>query len=199
MRSSRSAAALLLLVLGCLALGGTLLSDPRRTLRAASRISVALRGAEWMGTDGVVLQTTPMGCGPAALANLLKLVHGTSPSLDSLALLAGTDAATGTTLGGLAHAARVAGLEAAAQRLDPDTLSRTVLPLLAWVSRSHFVVLARHDDEGVVVLDPQIGRYRLSPNRLRSVWSGEALVPAPADAESGAPSIPSIKEVKHAF
>jgi ABC-type bacteriocin/lantibiotic exporter with double-glycine peptidase domain len=168
-------------VLAAIAAGGLLLlaaHDPIAPLRLASRASLALDGAEFLGRRGVVLQETLFDCGPAALATLLLLDGRPAPPLDSLTHLTGTTG-RGTTLEAIRTAALQFGLRLEAKGPAVGSAAPTPgqLPMIAWIRRSHFVVVASGADEGTVtVLDPQIGRYRLALRAFRKRWSGEALI-----------------------
>ena len=182
------ALAVLLGVIAAAGMLGLLAPDPLRPLRAARRTSLAVQGAVYEGRAGVVLQRTLFDCGPAALANLLEIRGAPVPPLDSLARLAGTTA-TGTTLGGLARAATQLGLPVRLVRRDPARFTGTDgLPMVAWVDRSHFVVVSDTSSGMLTIVDPQIGRYRTSRGAFRRRWSGEALVSVslrPSVSEAG--------------
>jgi ABC-type bacteriocin/lantibiotic exporter with double-glycine peptidase domain len=70
---------------------------------------------------------------------------------------------------------------------DGLDLSALPLPLIAWVNRSHFVVVSRRDASGrITVLDPQAGRYEIEEAAFREFWSGEVIrITSPAPGGVG--------------
>lgn len=152
-----------------------LAADPLPAIRAIERARLERAGARFLDEDGIVLQDGLRDCGPSALARLLALHGRPGPGPDSLAVLAGTGP-VGTSLGGLARAARAAGLDASARRLSPD--HRPPAPLLVWVDRSHFVVVEGVAGGRVTIADPAVGRYTMPAAGFVRRWTGEALVVA---------------------
>ena len=173
----RSAALLtLLLVPGALALASLAADDLPRLGRIAARVDLAISGASYLGRDGVILQSTLMDCGPAALANLIRVLGMDAPSTDSLMVLAGTGP-TGTRASGLIRAAEDFGLSMALERVTLAGLPDTALPFIAWVKRSHFVTVTERTPSGrLTVVDPQVGRYSISEDAFKTIWSGEAIL-----------------------
>jgi len=157
-------------------------SDPVAAVRFAYRTTLRARGGTFVSSPGVVLQSGPSDCGPAALATLLRTLGGASPPTDSLARLAGTGA-RGTSFAGLARTARLLGVPNELRRLSPAAMAALETPVIAWVDGGHFVTVVPDSSSSVLVLDPQVGPYRIGRARLRRYWSGEALVPVrvPAD------------------
>jgi predicted double-glycine peptidase len=185
----RKAPTAVAILVGFLAAGGALLRlarDPLAPVRTVQLAMLRREGAQYLGRYGVVLQRTLFDCGPAALANLLRVEGRAVPSLDSLSALARMTA-RGTTLGGLQSAAVALGVRAEARRLDPAAaLTAVELPMLLWIRRDHFVLVTERAPDGMVtIVDPEVGRYRLSMRAFRRVWSGEALVLSPVAAVRG--------------
>jgi len=182
-------------LLGVVLLGaavGAAPRDPVSVSRWAYRAIIRARGGTFVSFPGAVLQSGMSDCGPAALATLLRTLGGTPPSPDSIAVLAGTGA-RGTTFAGLLSAARALGLSAELDRLDPAALAALDTPVLAWVDEGHFVTVVPGPQGSVLVLDPQVGPYRIGTPALRRFWTGEALLPRP-DRASAAPAGPRGNE-----
>ena len=177
----RAAAASILIVLPALAFTGMRVArDPIVVLRVAQRALLKGDGVGDIDADGVFLQRTLYDCGPAALANLLLLVDGRSPGMDTLAVLAGTTM-HGTTLSGLQRAATAFELEVLPVRAKPGARTWPTTPFIAWIDRNHFVVVAARTERGnVLVIDPRVGRYVIDERSFARRWSGEALVVAPS-------------------
>jgi len=163
------------LVGGCL---GATSGDPGLPGRWVYRTVIRARGGAFISFPGVVLQSGLTDCGPAALATLIKTLGGNPPPQDSIGLLAGTGA-RGTTFGGLAHAARSLGVASELRRLDPAAIAHLSSPVIAWVDRGHFVTVVPDSGRNVIILDPEVGPYRIPVGHLPRFWSGEALVPRP--------------------
>lgn len=193
---SSRALALSILLATVLAGGGlgAASGNPAQATRWVSRAVIRARGGVFISYPGAVLQSGFTDCGPAALATLLKTLGGDPPPADSIGSLAGTGA-RGTTFAGLARAARLLGVPTALRRLDPAAMQNLSSPVIAWVDRGHFVTVVPEAGRTVLVLDPEVGPYRIPVGRLRKFWSGEALVPesvpspgetAPSHASDGA-------------
>lgn len=149
--------------------------DPMALTRVAARHSATRAGAEYLGKRGVVLQKGLHDCGPAALANLALLLGLPAPSLDSLAVLSGTQA-SGTRASGLVRAATALGITLEADRVGSDQLRALRTPFIAWLHQSHFVTVEKWTSQGqLVVLDSQVGRYALHERAFLPIWSGEVL------------------------
>jgi hypothetical protein len=175
-RRGRAVAVLAAAALAALCLAWTS-TEPIRPLRAFARWSLERRGARFIATGRVRLQTSLDDCGPTALAELLELSGVPVPSPDSLRRLAGSSW-RGSSLAALAQAATGAGLPVFAVRWDPADFGQLPLPSLVWVERRHFVVVAsRSRADSVEVHDPAAGRYRMASSRFAPLWSGAALVP----------------------
>jgi hypothetical protein len=162
--------------------------DPGLPGRWAYRAVIRARGGAFISFPGAVLQSGFSDCGPAALATLLVTLGGDPPPADSIGLLAGTGA-RGTTFGGLARAARLLGVPNDLRRLAPAAMESLSSPVIAWVDRGHFVTVVPDTGRAVLVLDPEVGPYRIPVGRLRRYWQGEALVPrSPRAKEEATPS-----------
>ncbi len=156
-------------------------ANPMAVGRSAYRATIRARGGTFVSFPGVVLQSGPTDCGPAALATLLRTLGGDPPPEDSLARLAGTGAG-GTTFAGLARTARLLGVANELRRLTPAAMDALSTPVIAWVDGGHFVTVVPDSNGSVLVLDPAVGPYRIGRDQLRRYWSGEALVPIRTEA-----------------
>lgn len=174
----RTAACGLLLAAPAAVLAATLvLSNLPRVGRITARAELVDLGATFLGEEGVVLQESLNDCGPAALANALRVRGMATPSLDSLAVLAGTGPA-GTRASGLIRAGAELGLPLTLDRVLPERAAQVPRPFIAWVNRNHFVTVTDLTPGGILtVLDPRVGRYSISETDFLSIWSGEALLP----------------------
>lgn len=163
-------------IVGVLAAVAAAPADPLAAGRGLYRATIRARGGTFVSFPGAVLQSGPSDCGPAALATLIRTLGGTPPPTDSLARLAGTGA-RGTVFAGLARTARYLGVANELRRLSPAAVDALDTPVIAWVDGGHYVTVVPDSVRSVLVLDPQVGPYRIGRARLRRYWSGEALVP----------------------
>lgn len=170
-------------LLGTLAAAAAIPSDPLAAGRGAYRATIRARGGTFVSSPGAVLQSGATDCGPAALATLIGTLGGAPPPTDSLARLAGTGAG-GTTFAGLARTARALGVANELRRLSPTAMDALNTPVIAWVDGGHFVTVVPDSVGSVLVLDPQVGPYRIGRAGLSRYWSGEALVPVRNEADS---------------
>lgn len=104
-------------------------------------------------------QLTKTECGPACLAMVLSY-HGRDTSVpDCRELLgAGRD---GVSVAELAAAAEAAGLSVRVERADRPFQTPLTGPAVAYLAKSHFVVVARVTDRWVSIVDPAAGRLRV--------------------------------------
>jgi len=111
-------------------------------------------------------------CGPVALYKLLAS-RGISSTLDELAALAGTDD-TGTTMLGLAEAAKAKGLGLVG--VETNDVHRLTPPFIAYVGDNHFVVVKRVADDMVYVDDMRGPTGQVPMATFAEWWGGQALV-----------------------
>ncbi|NLV32213.1 MAG: hypothetical protein GXY47_13790 [Acidobacteria bacterium] len=143
------------------------------------RVRAWSAGATLVAADAAVMQTRRNDCGPAALKMVLD-AHGIERPLPALSAEAGLTG-RGTSLGRLRAAAAGSGLPGRSWVLAPEDLADVPLPAIAYVRRSHFVVIRRFSAPQVLeVDDPALGRLRWPVHAFRRIWSGETLIFDPA-------------------
>lgn len=108
----------------------------------------------------VVLQMTISDCGAACLAMILRH-HGHHTTLANCRERTGIGR-DGVTARRLADAARSFGLRTHAFVADPSTIEQVPLPAVAHWEDAHFVVVERITGERVEIMDPALGRRRIS-------------------------------------
>ena len=180
----RCRATLLLLALPIIALAaGALAKRPLAPARWLAAHGLAHDGGRLVEQTGVVMQVHAWDCGPAALANLLALLRHPVPTTNVLAQLAGTTA-EGTSLEQLVLAAHHVGVPLRLLITDPARAPLPTPPYVAWIERRHFVLVAgRQIGDTLTVVDPALGRYRVSASAFRLHWSGAAAVLQNAGAD----------------
>jgi ABC-type bacteriocin/lantibiotic exporter with double-glycine peptidase domain len=92
----------------------------------------------------------------------------------------------------LANAARSWGLEVVAYRVAPAHLTTVPLPAIAHWQNNHFVVVEAWEKQVVRIIDPAVGRLRLTLDEWQDGFSGVVLTCSPTPAFS--PSIPTVRE-----
>ncbi|MEU1751898.1 peptidase domain-containing ABC transporter [Micromonospora matsumotoense] len=131
----------------------------------------------------VVLQVAATDCGPSALAMLLAACGRAVPVSHLRARLdVGRD---GLSLRELRDAAQEHGLRCRAialpaLRQDATRLRELALPLLAHWNGDHYLVVERVGRRGIDVVDPAVGRRRLSPAQFSAGTTGVVLLAEPA-------------------
>lgn len=125
----------------------------------------------------VILQMTPHECGAACLAMVLSY-HGRATTLRECRryVRSGRD---GLTARAIAQAARDLGLRVRALSLEPAGLAQVQGPAIIHWEFDHFLVLERWTPQAVDVVDPAIGRRRLSAEEFNAGFTGVILLMEP--------------------
>lgn len=166
-RSGVRGAILVTGLLLCAVLGSTIPGMHRR-------IGALLNGAEYLGTDGVIVQTQSNDCGAAALAMVLN-GHGKRIRREEI-LPHLVMTAEGTTMDELRRFALSCGVELEGWRLTIDDLSRRRFPMVLFIKKDHFVTADSISQGAVFLRDPAIGRVKIPASRFQKMWDGYALV-----------------------
>jgi len=125
-------------------------------------------------TTGIVMQSRNYTCGPAALATVLQNM-GFNVTEHELKVLAGTDE-TGTSMHGLAQAARSKGLSAAGMKLSTDELRPNNIVHVILDGTPHYSVIKEVTNESVRLADPSLGNIELTREKFNEIYTGNALV-----------------------
>ena len=124
-----------------------------------------------------VLQTAETDCGPACLTAMLK-AHGHRVTLTDLRtdMDPGRDGSSGVVM---RRTGQRWGLPLQAQLVDPKDLSQRIdevpLPFVLHLRRQHYVVVDKLRGDHVEVMDPAVGRRRLSRPQIAEESSGLVL------------------------
>jgi len=132
----------------------------------------------------VILQMTSQECGAACLAMVLTY-YGRETTLNECRkyLPAGRD---GITARAIAQAARDLGLRVRAFSMEPPSLAQVRMPAIVHWTFDHFLVLERWSPQSVEVVDPAVGRRRLSAEEFSAGFTGVVLTLEPgADFQPG--------------
>jgi ABC-type bacteriocin/lantibiotic exporter with double-glycine peptidase domain len=122
----------------------------------------------------VVLQQTIAECGAACLAMVLAW-FGRASSLDECREQCG-GGRDGVTAQALLEAARAFGLRGRAFKLDPNRFAHVPLPAIVHWELDHFLVVEGWSRTGVDVIDPAVGRRRLTADEFDAGFTGVVLV-----------------------
>lgn len=138
----------------------------------------------------IVLQTAETDCGPACLTALLRW-QGIGVNLIDLRtdMDPGRDGSSGMLI---RQTGQRWGLPLQAQLVDPKLLASRInelpLPLLLHLSRQHYVIVDRVRAHYVEIMDPAVGRRRMTRQQLAVETSGLVLFMGATD-ESTTPTI----------
>lgn len=121
----------------------------------------------------VISQMTKRECGAACLAMILTF-HGRKIRVSECQerLGAGTD---GLKAQAIAEEARRFGLRVRAYSVPLNLMKRVPLPAIAHWNFNHFVVVERWSPKSVVVVDPKLGRRKLSAAEFDEGFTGAIL------------------------
>ena len=132
----------------------------------------------------VVTSEKEFDCGPTCLKMLLDY-YGITVELDELIRECNVKY-TGCSAGDLMRAGKTHGLDMKAFKMDAEEVIRQDRPSIVWWKYSHFCVCCGMDDEKVVIINPDRGRYHMSQGTFKSFYSGVALFNGePADLPEG--------------
>ena len=126
-----------------------------------------------------VPQMEAVECGAACLAMVLG-AHGRHRPLVELRQACGVSRDGANALA-LLRAAREEGLEAEAVRVEAEHLGDLPVPAILHWNFNHFLVLERVTASGAVVVDPALGRRKVSREELDRAFTGVGLAFAPAE------------------
>ncbi|WP_197289556.1 peptidase domain-containing ABC transporter [Saccharothrix sp. NRRL B-16348] len=126
-----------------------------------------------------MLQASRAECGVACLTMVLNH-HGHTISPQEVRRLCpvGRD---GISAGVMVRAAKQLGLRAGGYPAVPAVFDQVPLPVIAHWEDDHFVVVERISDRGVDLVDPRLGRRRLSPAEFAAGLGKVVLSVRPAD------------------
>ncbi len=140
----------------------------------------------------VVLQTAETDCGPACLTAMLRW-QGQRVSLVDLRsdMDPGRDGSSGVVM---RRTAQRWGLPLQAQLVDPAELAERIdelpLPLILHLKRQHYVIVDRVRGDHVYVMDPAVGRRRLTRDELVEEISGVLLYLGETDEHDDEQRVP---------
>ncbi len=125
----------------------------------------------------VILQMTPNECGSACLAMVLTY-YGRETTISECReyLDSGRDALSARSI---TQAARDLGLRVRAFSLEPDSLSQVRAPAIVHWNFNHFLVLEQWAPQEVKVVDPAVGRRKLSAAEFNAGFTGVVLTLEP--------------------
>jgi len=168
------AALIVLVAIILFCIGLVLLGIFLQTPNAVRKISAFRMGAEYLGTDGVLLQTKRNNCGPTALKMIFDYYH-IPALLDEIETQVGLTE-QGTSMLALKEMAELKGLKAEGWRLTLEDFLKQQFPILLFVHDDHYIVVDSVCHGEVFIRDPAIGRLKMNTKKLPSIWNGETLI-----------------------
>jgi ATP-binding cassette, subfamily B, bacterial len=125
----------------------------------------------------VILQMTPNECGSACLAMVLTY-YGRETTISECRqyLDSGRDALSARSI---VQAARDLGLRVRAFSLEPESLAQVRMPAIVHWNFNHFLVLEEWTPAEVKVVDPALGRRKLSADEFNAGFTGVVLTLEP--------------------
>ena len=125
----------------------------------------------------VILQMTRNECGAACLAMVLTYYgHETTISECRQYLYSGRD---GLTARDISQAGRDMGLRVRAFSMEPSNLAEVPVPAIIHWNFNHFLVIERWSPDSVKVVDPAVGRRRLTAEEFNAGFTGVVLTMEP--------------------
>jgi subfamily B ATP-binding cassette protein HlyB/CyaB len=125
--------------------------------------------------DGQAAAARPVEASLAALIMLARF-HEVSADFDTVSHRFPADPSVPEATR-LLRVAKALGLKAGLKRVAPDRLDKATLPALAEMREGGFIVLAKVDDDRVLVQDPAAGRPEVVPRtEFHSRWTGRLLL-----------------------
>lgn len=121
----------------------------------------------------VRLQMTDGDCGAACLAMVLSH-FGRQTSVAECRERCGSGR-DGSSASMIAQAARQSGLVVESLLLDPEDIRKKYLPAIVHWELRHFVVVERRTAKSVVIVDPRLGRRRISHDEFDRCFTGVLL------------------------
>ena len=120
-----------------------------------------------------VLQTEKHECGLACLA-MIAIYHGLQTDLNSLRRRFSISS-RGTDLSKLISYAQAMNFSSRPLRLELEELNKLKVPCILHWNMNHFVILEKVVAKNLYIIDPALGRRRLSISEASSSFTGVAL------------------------
>lgn len=131
--------------------------------------------------------TSPLetDCGPTCMKMLLGY-YGQDVTLDEMIKECNTGI-SGCSGKDMLRVGRAHGLDMHAYKMDAEELVKQNAPAICWWKYNHWVVFSGRDDEGkVVICNPDLGRYRMSVNTFKSMYTEVSIFgEEPRDMDEG--------------
>ncbi len=134
-------------------------------------LSAWMINAEYIGDDGIVMQTKHNSCGPSALKMIFDH-YNISSSLKEIEQSVNLTQ-KGSSMLALKEMAELRGLKAEGWRFTLEDFLRSSFPSILYVNKDHYIVADSVSVDGnVYVCDPAIGKLRISKEKLNKIWGG---------------------------
>lgn len=138
----------------------------------------SLLSFSWRRRVPVILQAEATECGLACVA-MIAAYHGRRQDLRTIRSVAGSGT-RGLSASGLVAVAEGVGLQVRPVRLEMDELGGLATPCILHWGIDHFVVLVSSSRARLNIIDPAVGRRRVSFNEVSRKFTGIAFELLPA-------------------
>jgi len=146
-----------------------------QTPNANKKIAAWMMHADYLGSEGVLLQTKRNNCGSSALKMVFDHYHVSSTLQEIEGKVGLTE--KGSSMLALKDMAELKGLKAEGWQFIPEDFLRSAFPSILFVNKDHFVVADSISAVGDIYLrDPAIGKLRIAKQKLHRIWEGETLI-----------------------
>jgi ABC-type bacteriocin/lantibiotic exporter with double-glycine peptidase domain len=146
-----------------------------QTPNAHKKIAAWMMHADYLGSEGVLLQTKRNNCGPSALKMVFDHYNISSSLKEIEQCVKLTE--KGSSMLALKEMAELKGLKAEGWRFTLEDFLRSSFPSILYVNKDHYIVADSVSVDGnIYICDPTIGRLRISKEKLNKIWGGETLV-----------------------
>lgn len=120
------------------------------------------------------LQANKNTCGPAVLAYLLSYYGKEVLESDLIPYMHLTE--QGVSMLELKYVSNKLGFDAIGMKANLPGLEKQVLPIIAYINNSHYVVINKILDNFIYMFDPIEGHVKVSSSDFRRIWSGYLLL-----------------------
>ncbi len=127
---------------------------------------------------GIVLQSSGSSCAAASAANILKEfnIHKTE---QEMAELFGTTLTTGTSDAQIVYGMKKIGFKCRKVYIEDVDTEKLHTPAMLFIDyledEDHAIAILEHYKDGVEIIDPLIGKRKITREKFKKIWHGRAI------------------------